>query len=163
MNRKAMADVLIQCQKEEDFLREAGQREYAHEDDNAFANFDHVGGRVKCVCEHCGKPTRIGPMAALMVYLLKHIDGIISYVGGHKSQREDVRGRINDVRVYSALLRGMVEEADPPVVHEREENWRRVMREKDAALIEDHEAGRTGKSSVVETDIRDQPPTPAVE
>jgi len=107
-----MADLLGVIQNEENVLREAGQKEYAHDDENAFANFDHVGGRVKCICEHCGKPTRIGRMAALMVYLLKHVDGIISYVGGHHSQREDVRGRINDVRVYSALLRGMVEEAE---------------------------------------------------
>tara|TARA_B100001094_G_C17586622_1_gene509985 strand:- start:26 stop:214 length:189 start_codon:yes stop_codon:yes gene_type:complete len=45
-----------------------------------------------------------------MVYLLKHIDGISSYVNGHKSQREDVRGRITDAIVYLCLLWGMVED-----------------------------------------------------
>ena len=45
-----------------------------------------------------------------MVYLLKHIDGISSFVNGHKSQREDVRGRITDVIVYLCLLWGMIEE-----------------------------------------------------
>jgi hypothetical protein len=44
-----------------------------------------------------------------MVYLLKHIDGISSFVNGHESQREDVRGRITDAIVYLCLLWGMVE------------------------------------------------------
>ena len=47
-----------------------------------------------------------------MVYLLKHIDGISSYVNGHKSQREDVRGRITDSIVYLCLLWGMIEERE---------------------------------------------------
>tara|TARA_Y100000004_G_scaffold56902_1_gene63309 strand:+ start:3076 stop:3225 length:150 start_codon:yes stop_codon:yes gene_type:complete len=48
----------------------------------------------------------------LLIYTLKHIDGICSFVEGHKSQREDVRGRITDVIVYLCLLWGMVEEND---------------------------------------------------
>jgi len=44
--------------------------------------------------------------------MLKHIDGICSFVEGHKSQREDVRGRITDVIVYLCLLWGMVEQND---------------------------------------------------
>ena len=112
MNKSKMAEVFGALHAEEDKLRVAGQKEYAHEEENAFGNFDRVGSQVQCICEHCGKPTRIGRMATLMVYMLKHVDGIIAYVGGHRSQREDVRGRINDVRVYSALLRGMVEESE---------------------------------------------------
>tara|TARA_R100001594_G_scaffold149739_1_gene208431 strand:- start:93 stop:287 length:195 start_codon:yes stop_codon:yes gene_type:complete len=45
-----------------------------------------------------------------MVYLLKHIDGISSFVNGHHSQREDVRGRITDAIVYLCLLWGMIED-----------------------------------------------------
>ena len=44
-----------------------------------------------------------------MVYLLKHIDGIMAHINGHKSQREDVRGRITDAIVYLLLLRGMID------------------------------------------------------
>ena len=44
-----------------------------------------------------------------MVYLLKHIDGISSYVDGHKSQREDVSGRITDAIVYLFLLWAMID------------------------------------------------------
>ena len=45
-----------------------------------------------------------------MVYLLKHIDGITSFVNGHQSQREDVRGRLTDIIVYCILFWGMVED-----------------------------------------------------
>ena len=43
-----------------------------------------------------------------MVYLLKHIDGISSYIEGHKSQRENVSGRITDAIVYLFLLWAMI-------------------------------------------------------
>tara|TARA_R100001594_G_scaffold2143_3_gene8768 strand:+ start:325 stop:471 length:147 start_codon:yes stop_codon:yes gene_type:complete len=45
-----------------------------------------------------------------MTYLLKHVDGVVSYVDGHKSQREDVRGRLTDIIVYLMLLWGMIDE-----------------------------------------------------
>ena len=45
-----------------------------------------------------------------MTYMLKHIDGIAAYVKGHKSQREDVTGRITDCMVYLMLLWGMIQE-----------------------------------------------------
>ena len=45
-----------------------------------------------------------------MTYLLKHIDGVVSYTKGHVSQREDVRGRLTDIIVYSMLLWGMIDE-----------------------------------------------------
>lgn len=80
-------------------MREAGQKEYARKQNNAFANFERVAEHIDSSREK-----------VLMVYLLKHIDGISSFVNGHKSQREDVRGRITDVIVYLCLLWGMVEE-----------------------------------------------------
>jgi hypothetical protein len=79
--------------------RDAGQREYAQSDDNVFANFDRIAKSVNSSREK-----------VLMVYLLKHIDGISAYVKGHKSQREDVTGRITDAMVYLMLLWGMVVE-----------------------------------------------------
>ena len=48
----------------------------------------------------------------LMTYMLKHVDGIAAYVKGHKSQRENVTGRITDCIVYLMLLWGMIEEED---------------------------------------------------
>ena len=80
-------------------MRAAGQKEYARKTSNAFANFERVADHIECTREK-----------VLMVYLLKHIDGIISFVNGHKSQREDVTGRITDAITYLCLLWGMVEE-----------------------------------------------------
>ena len=79
--------------------RNAGQKEYAHTQENVFANFDRIGSLLKITREK-----------VLMTYLLKHIDGISSYVKGHESQREDVRGRLTDAMVYLMLLWGMIEE-----------------------------------------------------
>ena len=77
--------------------RDAGQKEYAHDEDKVFANFERVANALDTSREK-----------VLMVYLLKHIDGISAYSKGHKSQREDVRGRLTDAIVYLMLLWGMV-------------------------------------------------------
>lgn len=79
--------------------RKAGQAEYAHRDDNAFANFERVSERLQIPREQ-----------VLLVYLEKHLDGIHSYVNGHVSQRENVQGRIQDAIVYLCLLYCMTEE-----------------------------------------------------
>jgi len=80
--------------------RKSGQNEYAHEEDNVFANFDRIADALDTTREK-----------VLMTYLLKHVDGIKAYVNGYKSQREDVRGRLADIIVYSMLLWGMIEES----------------------------------------------------
>lgn len=105
MTRDQFAEFLDAIQHAEREVRAAGQAEYAHDNDNCFANFERIGNRLKC--SGCGKP--IGPEIVLLVYALKHEDGIIAFINGHKSQREDVRGRIKDLRLYLALLWGMIE------------------------------------------------------
>lgn len=80
-------------------IRLAGQKEYAHDKDNCFANFERIANLQGLSRE-----------SILMTYVLKHIDGIQSYVKGHKSQREDVRGRIVDIIVYLTLLWGMADQ-----------------------------------------------------
>ena len=92
---KLMDDIL----KEVVVTRDSGQREYAHDDDNVFANFNRVAHLLE-----------IDRKKVLMTYMLKHVDGIAAFVKGHKSQREDVRGRITDCIVYLMLLWGMIEE-----------------------------------------------------
>ena len=81
--------------------RNAGQKEYAHNTENVFANFERVAEATDSTREK-----------VLMVYLLKHMDGISAYVKGYKSQREDVRGRIKDSIVYLMLLWAMIEERE---------------------------------------------------
>ena len=80
-------------------MREAGQREYAHDIDEIFANFNRIANSLDC-----------DRKKVLMTYMLKHIDGISAYVKGHESQREDVTGRITDCIVYLMLLWGMIKE-----------------------------------------------------
>ena len=94
---KLIQKIFLQIQK----TREAGQKEYAQDKDNAFANFERVAEYVDSSREK-----------VLMTYLLKHIDGISSFVMGHRSQRENVRGRITDAIVYLCLLWGMVDDTD---------------------------------------------------
>jgi hypothetical protein len=80
-------------------IRDAGQKEYARTEDNVFANFERVSSF-----------TGVSREQALMTYLLKHIDGIMAHINGHKSQREDVSGRITDAIVYLLLLQGMIDD-----------------------------------------------------
>ena len=101
MNYKKMSNLMNHIWKEVQQTRDEGQKEYAHTDDNVFANFDRVGSLLSISSEK-----------TLMVYLLKHIDGITAYLAGHKSQREDVRGRIKDAIVYLMLLWAMIEERE---------------------------------------------------
>ena len=82
-------------------MRAAGQKEYARKQSNAFANFERVGENLS-----------LNKKEVLLVYLLKHIDGICSYVKGHKSQREGIRGRLTDAIVYLCLLWGMINEEE---------------------------------------------------
>jgi hypothetical protein len=79
--------------------RNQGQNEYAKSEEDVLANFKRIAvwqGRSQ--------------EDVLMTYMLKHIDGILAYVDGHTSQREDIRGRITDVMVYCMLLWAMVED-----------------------------------------------------
>jgi len=78
--------------------RDAGQKEYAHTEENIFANFERTGNSIN---------TRSDKV--LMTFLLKHMDGINAYIKGHDSQREDVTGRIKDSIVYLFLLWAMID------------------------------------------------------
>lgn len=94
-------DLWLTVKRETTSLRESGQKEYAHGEDNAFGNFERLASMLD-----------INRESILWVYATKHLDGITSYLKGHKSQREDVRGRINDVIVYLILLRGMIDQKE---------------------------------------------------
>ena len=97
--------------KEVTLVRNEAQKEYAHDKEDVFANFN----RVANLLEEDRKKV-------LMTYMLKHIDGIAAYVKGHKSQREDVTGRITDCMVYLMLLWGMIEEEDGIVSRKKDDS-----------------------------------------
>lgn len=107
--RKSELDLVMELVgKKTRGLRDAGQKEYSRDEANSFANFERVGER--CRCKNCGEP--IGKEIAAMVYLEKHMDGIHAHMSGHKSQRENVTGRIEDAIVYLNLIWGMVAEEE---------------------------------------------------
>ena len=99
MKHSEMAKLMDGILKQVITTRDSGQKEYAHDEDDVFANFN----RVANLLEEDRKKV-------LMTYMLKHVDGIAAYVKGHESQREDVTGRITDCIVYLMLLWGMIEE-----------------------------------------------------
>ena len=110
MTHKQMHRLMDNILKEIISVRDEGQKEYAHDNNDVFANFNRVGNLLD---EDRKK--------VLMTYMLKHVDGIAAYVKGHKSQREDVRGRITDCIVYLMLLWGMIEEEDG-IISRKEDN-----------------------------------------
>ena len=99
MKKSKFDDLFLDIMMELKRTRDAGQKEYAHSEDNIFANFERIAASLDISREQ-----------ALMVYLLKHMDGINAWIKGHRSQREDVTGRIKDAIVYLCLLWGMTEE-----------------------------------------------------
>lgn len=108
MTKAQVAELMGRMYQEEQSTREAGQKEYAHDEGNALANFERAAALFDGLTRE----------QVLWIFLQKHLDGIVAWINGHRSQREDVRGRIKDARVYLTLLRAMVEEAtEPEVAH----------------------------------------------
>ncbi len=110
-----MEKLINQIFKEIQTVRAAGQKEYARQENNAFANFERVADYIDS-----------DRQKVLMVYLLKHVDGIASFVNGHKSQREDVRGRITDAIVYLCLLWGMIDD-NKNLIEKIKDNWKKIL------------------------------------
>lgn len=79
----------------------AGQREYARDQEDAFANFQRIAADMG-----------LDQKVVLWTYLMKHRDGVAAYINGHQSQREPVTGRLKDMIVYLFLLWGMIEEEE---------------------------------------------------
>jgi len=146
-----MSHLLDEIQAAERAVRHDGQREYAREAGNAFANFDRVADDLGLTREK-----------VCYIYFRKHVDGIVSHLNGHTSQREDIRGRLKDARMYLALLWGMFNAAEsapkqrrplPKCQHDVPPEWRvphGSFKGSDARLI----ATSTGES------IADHPPYP---
>ena len=80
-------------------MRASGQKEYAQDEEDIFANFKREGAMLQIPKEK-----------VLLTFFLKHIDGIVSHHNGYTSQREPVTGRYADAIVYLMLLWAMDEE-----------------------------------------------------
>jgi len=98
MKHTEMLSLINAIFEQVEIIHTEGQKEYAMDEDNVFANFDRIANQINMDRE-----------IVLWVYLMKHIDGIASYLKGHRSQREEVQGRLTDAIVYLCILWGMIE------------------------------------------------------
>ena len=98
MKHKEMLKLIKTIFKEVETIHTQGQKEYAMDEDNVFANFERIANQMD-----------LDKKTVLWVYLMKHIDGIASYLKGHRSQREKVQGRLTDAIVYLCILWGIIE------------------------------------------------------
>ena len=103
MKHEQMLDLIHNIFEKVRTIHTEGQKEYAMDEDNVIANFERIS-----------KQTDIDRKMVLWVYLMKHIDGICSYIKGHRSQREKVQGRLTDAIVYLCILWGMIEDIQYP-------------------------------------------------
>lgn len=71
------------------------QAEYTM-NDNPFDNFERIASELGLSRE-----------VVLLVYMKKHIDGVVNYVKNGKEQRDSMRGRIIDTINYLCLLAAM--------------------------------------------------------
>lgn len=92
-----MAEIFAECQK----TRDVAQKEYAHKEENALANFEEAAAEVGITREQ-----------SWYMYAVKHWRGVAAWIKGFRSQREDVRGRIKDLIVYLVLLWAMVDDIE---------------------------------------------------
>lgn len=86
-------------------VRGEGGKEYGDGTGNAFSYFEQLGAELDLSREQ-----------VLWVLANKHRVGIRQWLRGHRSQREDVRGRIKDFICYLTLLWGMIEESESNAV-----------------------------------------------
>jgi len=98
MNKEQYDDLFTDIMDQVKSTRDEGQKEYAHEEINVFGNFERTARQLNTTRDK-----------VLMTFLMKHMDGIVAHINGHKSQREDIRGRIKDAIVYLTLYWAMVE------------------------------------------------------
>ena len=100
MNKKHYDEFAEHMIIEVNKMREAGQKEYA-EEDNVFADF-----------ESTAKLAGIDPEIVIYTFLNKHIRGIGSFLKDRKPQRDSIEGRIKDAIVYLELLWAYIDEKD---------------------------------------------------
>jgi len=101
MKHKEMLDTIGIIFSQVKKIHTEGQKEYAMNENNVFANFERIANQTEQSKE-----------MILWIYLMKHIDGIASYLRGHVSQRENVRGRLTDAIVYLCILWGMINDKE---------------------------------------------------
>ena len=103
LSHAAMSAFVEQAFERVRAVRESGQKEYARASGNVFANFDRLAALLDTSREE-----------VILVYLVKHLDGVVSHVRGHRSQREHVSGRFADLHAYLLLLEASLTASEAP-------------------------------------------------
>lgn len=75
-----------------------------------FTKGQDYSGREDCLGNFKRLALQLGmtPERVLWVYLVKHLDSILSYINGTYGGSEPIIGRIYDARNYLALLAGLI-------------------------------------------------------
>ena len=97
MNRAEMGKHAEELFSECIAIHKQAQKEYTLEAGDAFDNFNRTSQDLK-----------LAPEKVLWIFFKKHLDGVLNYINGHKTQRESIHGRIKDAINYLALLDGMI-------------------------------------------------------
>lgn len=90
------AQLLAEYEAHEHEIWLQARKEYSG-DDNIFLNFNRIAQRLD-----------LTPERVLAVFAMKHVDGITSWMNGVTQQRDDILGRIQDLRIYLGILALMV-------------------------------------------------------
>ena len=116
MKHNEMLKLINAIFEQVEIIHTQGQKEYAMDEDNVFANFERIAKQM----------TTLSKEQVLWVYFMKHVDGICSYIKGHRSQREEVQGRLTDAIVYLCILWGMIESNDMEYPGKSKHYYRRI-------------------------------------
>ncbi len=107
MKREDLVSLLEVLQQDEMEINLSKGREYAQGDEDALQNFKVISKLVKLMFG-----ADVSPEIVSFVYMAKHLLAIGDYVKhGDSRSNEPITGRVEDARLYLALLLGLLEDA----------------------------------------------------
>jgi len=90
-----------------DVLEDRGPQYAGSDDGDRLANFKLI---ARLLGNFHVDPS--DPKTVLVVYMLKHICSVLSYLGGTPEGQEAIEGRLVDIRNYVDLLYALLDEGD---------------------------------------------------
>jgi hypothetical protein len=105
-------ELIARFTRERQGMGDEKSKEYARETDRHY-NFKTLAALLGPLrCPHCGQDVPVPPEFILMVYKLKHVFSLLTFVrsGCSAEGTEPIEGRIADDANYDDLLLGLVAE-----------------------------------------------------
>ena len=112
MKQQDYEALITRFTRERQGMGDEKSKEYARETDRHY-NFKTLAALLGPLrCPHCGEDVPVSPELVLMVYKLKHVLSLITFVrnGCSVEGTEPIEGRIADDANYDDLLAGLVAE-----------------------------------------------------